>query len=56
MVKVLKLPVPVSQDADEFARADTERNQQLFAWADAVLKKLRLDKAVAAAKSIEELT
>jgi hypothetical protein len=55
MVKVLKLPVPVSQDADEFARADTERNQQLFAWADAVLKKLRLDKAVAAAKSIEEL-
>jgi predicted P-loop ATPase len=53
---VLKLPVPTPQgDADEHARADTQRNQRLFDWADAVLKKLRLDRAVAAAKSIEEL-
>ena len=55
MPKVIKLPVPVSQDADEHARADTERNQRLFDWADVVLKRLRLDKAVAAARSIEEL-
>jgi predicted P-loop ATPase len=55
MVKVISLPVPVSQDAEDHARADTLRNQRLFDWADAVLKRLRLDKAVAAAKSIEEL-
>ena len=55
MVKVINLPVPASQDADEHARADTQRNQRLFDWADAVLKRLRLDKAVAAARSIEEL-
>jgi predicted P-loop ATPase len=53
--KVIKLPVPASQDADEHARADTERNRRLFDWADAVIKRLRLDKAVAAARSIEEL-
>ena len=55
MVKVISLPVPASQDADDHARADTQRNQRLFDWADAVLKKLGLDKAVAAARSIEEL-
>jgi hypothetical protein len=55
MTKVISLPVPASQGADEYARADTQRNQRLFAWADAVLKKLGLDKAVAAARSIEEL-
>jgi predicted P-loop ATPase len=55
MVNVINLPVPASQGADEHARADTQRNQRLFDWADAVLKKLRLDKAVAAARSIEEL-
>ena len=55
MVKVIKLPVPASQDADEHARADTQRNQRLFDWADAVLKRLGLDKAMAAARSIEEL-
>jgi predicted P-loop ATPase len=55
MADVLQLPVPTSQGADEHARADTQRNQQLFDWADALLKKLRLDKAVTAAKSIEEL-
>jgi hypothetical protein len=56
--KVVKLPVPAAQQAkgaDEHARADTERNQRLFDWADAVFKKLGLDKAVAAAKSIEVL-
>jgi hypothetical protein len=57
MDKVVALiPVPTSQGADEYAQADTQRNQRLFDWADAVLKSLRLDKAVAAAKSIEELS
>ena len=55
MVKVISLPVPASQDAEDHARADTQRNQRLFDWADAVLKRLGLDKAVAAARSIEEL-
>ena len=55
MVKVIQLPTPASQDADEHARADTQRNQRLFEWADTVLKRLRLDKAVAAARSIEQL-
>jgi hypothetical protein len=55
MVKVINLPVPASPEADEHARADTQRNQRLFDWADAVLKRLRLDKAVAGAKSLEEL-
>jgi predicted P-loop ATPase len=50
-----KLPAPTSQDADAHARADTQRTRRLFAWADAVLKKLRLDTAVAFARSIEEL-
>ena len=56
--KVVKLPVPASQDAqdaDEHSRADTERNRRLFEWADAVLKRLGLDKVVAAARSVEEL-
>src|ERR1700683_756574 len=55
MAKLISLPVPASQDAEDHARADTQRNQRLFDWADAVLKRLRLDKAVAAARSIEEL-
>src|SRR5262245_15441505 len=55
MVEVIKLPVPASQDANEHARADTQRNQRLFDWADAVLGRLGLRKAVAAARSIEEL-
>jgi hypothetical protein len=55
MVEVIKLPVPASQDANEYARADTQRNQRLFDWADAVLARLGLRKAVADAKSIEEL-
>jgi hypothetical protein len=55
MASILNFLVPVSQDADEHARADTQRNQRLFGWADAVLKKLGLTKATAAASSIEEL-
>ncbi len=53
--KIIHLPVSTTQDADEHARKDTERNRRLFDWADAVLKRLGLDKAVTAAKSIEEL-
>ena len=56
--KIVKLPVPASpqdKDADEHARTETQRNQRLFDWADAVLKRLGLNKAVAGAKSIEEL-
>jgi len=55
--KVVKLPVPASQDAhaDEHARADTERSRRLFDWADGVLRQLGLNKAVAAVGSIEEL-
>ena len=55
--KIVKLPVPASQDkdADAHARAETQRDQRLFDWADAVLKRLGLDKAVADAKSIEAL-
>jgi hypothetical protein len=55
MAKIVKLPVPVSKTADDHARTDTERNRLLFAWADAVLKQLGVDKAVAAARSIEDL-
>ena len=53
---VVGFPIPVSQqDADAHARSDTQRNQRLFDWAEAVLKTLGLDKEVAAARSIEEL-
>jgi predicted P-loop ATPase len=57
MVDPIKLPVPVPPppNADTHARADTGRNQRLFNWAEGVLKALGLDKAVAAARSIEEL-
>src|SRR5262245_37969885 len=55
MVEVIKLPVPASQDANEHARADTQRNRRLFDWADAVLGRLGLRKAVVAARTIEEL-
>src|ERR1700756_4536536 len=54
--KVIQLPVSTAPpDADEHARADTQRNRRLFDWAEAVLKQLGFDKAVAAARSIEEL-
>jgi hypothetical protein len=54
---IVDLPAPVSQQQseDQHARADTERKRRLFAWADAVLKRLGLDAAVKAAKSVEEL-
>ena len=52
----IKLPIPTPPpNADAHARADTERNRRLFDWAEAVLKALGLDKAVAAARSIEDL-
>jgi predicted P-loop ATPase len=56
-MKIVKLPIPISQTQteDEHARADTERNRRLFAWAVSVLKQLGVDRAVAAAKSVEEL-
>ena len=56
MVDPIQLPIPTPPpNADAHARADTERNRRLFDWAEAVLKALGLDKAVAAARSIEEL-
>jgi predicted P-loop ATPase len=55
MVEPIKLPVPAAEDSDDYARADTQRNQRLFEWGNAVLKKLGLDTAVAAAGSIGEL-
>ena len=56
MVDPIKLPIPTPPpNADAHARADTERNRRLFDWAEAVLKALGLDKAIAAARSIEEL-
>src|SRR5215813_8993918 len=55
MAKIVKLPMQVSQTAEEHARADTERNRRLFAWALVVLKQLGVDKAVAAARTLEEL-
>ena len=56
MVDPIKLPIPTPPpNVDAYARADTDRNQRLFDWAEAVLKALGLDKAVAAARSIEDL-
>jgi predicted P-loop ATPase len=51
----MKLPVPVALSAEESARAETERRQQLFNWAEAVFKDLGLIKALAAAGSLEQL-
>ena len=56
MVDPIKLPNPTPPpNADAHARADTERNRRLFDWAEAVLKALGLDMAVAAVRSIEDL-
>jgi predicted P-loop ATPase len=58
MAKIVNLPVPSRprrEDEQAHARADTQRRQQLFAWADAVLQQLGLHRAVAAATSIEAL-
>ena len=52
----LQIPAPrLEQDADDHARADTERRQRLFDWAAGVLAKLGLDEAITAARSIEAL-
>ena len=55
MAQMIDLVPPAAQDAEEHARADTQRNKQLFDWADAVLRRLGLDEAIAAARSIQEL-
>jgi predicted P-loop ATPase len=55
MAKVMKLPVPAALSAEEHARAETERRQRLFDWAEAVFKELGLIKALAAVGSLEEL-
>ena len=54
MSDVVKL-VPLKQNAEDHARANTERNQRLFDWADAVLERLGIVEAVIHARSIEEL-
>ena len=46
---------PPQADADEHARAETERKQALFAWADRVLAELRIAHRVRGASTIEEL-
>jgi predicted P-loop ATPase len=55
MTEVIQLPVRTSTDADEHARADSDRKRRLFDWALEVLKSLGLVKAVTRATSIEEL-
>jgi hypothetical protein len=60
MADVVQLPIPASQDsnandADERGRAHTQRLQRLYAWADAVLARIGLDRIIAAAKSLEDL-
>lgn len=56
MVDPIKLPILTPPpNADTHARAETERKQRLFAWAEAILRRLGFDKVVAAAQSIEEL-
>jgi hypothetical protein len=54
---VVKLPVPIQQpqSADDHARAQTERDNLLFAWGDEVLAAIGLRRAVMVAKSIQEL-
>jgi putative DNA primase/helicase len=48
--------VPVTPlGAEDHARAETARNRALFAWADALLAKLGLTQAIAAASTIDEL-
>jgi hypothetical protein len=55
MSEVIQLPVLTSTDADEHAKADSDRKRRLFDWALEVLKRLGLDKAVTRAASIAEL-
>jgi hypothetical protein len=44
------LPVPASHGPDAHGRADTQRKQRLFDWADALLKRFGLAKALARAR------
>jgi hypothetical protein len=56
MAKLINLPaVPAVPDAEAHGRADTARRRQLFAWADAVLVQLGLDRAIARVQTIEAL-
>src|SRR5947208_3183232 len=56
MGKIYRLPPSgPDQDAETHARANTERAQRLFAWADAVLADCGLTKTIAQAKTLEEL-
>src|SRR5262249_16917014 len=41
--------------AEEHARAETQRKQRLFEWADRVLRELGLAERVARANSLDEL-
>ena len=47
--------IPLRPGAEEYARAETERKHQLFAWADRVLQQLGLMDALARASSLDEL-
>jgi predicted P-loop ATPase len=53
--KIVQLPVPVALDADDRVHADDRRNQRLFDWARGVLSRLGLDRAIARARTIDEL-
>jgi putative DNA primase/helicase len=48
------MPVP-PPSASEHARAETERKRRLFAWVDALIRQLDLDRAIAQASTFEEL-
>jgi predicted P-loop ATPase len=47
--------IPRKISADEHARAETDRKQRLFAWADRVLQQLGFADRVAQADSVDEL-
>jgi predicted P-loop ATPase len=53
MADIIHLPVP--PDADAQAKANTDRNALLLAWARKVLQDLGIAKAVAGARSFEQL-
>jgi hypothetical protein len=57
MDKIREFPlVPVSPpSAEDHARSETKRNTDLFKWADALLARLGLMQAIAAASTLEEL-
>ena len=56
MARLINLPaVSAVPDAEAHGRADTARRRELFAWADAVLAQLGLDRAIARAQTIEAL-